>query len=86
MAMEESIEEKIKDIVLTATCKPDVNFTVDTTFQDLEADSMDVVQILIALEDAFDIEIASDKEIRKCRNMGDLISYVAKKIEAKKSP
>lgn len=83
MSTENNIEEKIRDIVLTVTRKPDASFTATTNFKDLEADSLDVVQILIALEDSFDIEI-EDEEIKVCRNMGQLIAYIQKKQSEKK--
>ena len=84
MSTDKTISEKVKDIVLTVTRKPDAKFSDDTKFTDLEADSLDVVQILIALEDTFDIEI-EDEEIKKCRNMGELVAYIQKKQAENKS-
>lgn len=73
-----NIEETVRDIVLRITRKPDANFSSTTGFKELEADSLDMVQILVALEDTFDIEI-SDEEIKEVRNMGELVTYIGKK-------
>ena len=85
MSDKKSVEESIKDIVLKVTRKPDVNFSPKTDFKDLEADSLDIVQILVALEDTFDIEIP-DEEIKQVRNMGELVAYIEKKRGEKGSP
>ena len=85
MSDKKSVEETIKDIVLTVTRKPDANFSATTKFKDLEADSLDIVQILVALEDTFDIEIP-DEEIKQVRNMGELVAYIEKKRGEKGSP
>ncbi len=79
-----NIEETVRDIVLRITRKPDSNFSSTTDFKELEADSLDMVQILVALEDTFDIEI-SDEEINEVRNMGELVIYIGKKRVEKES-
>ncbi|MFC1846694.1 acyl carrier protein [Chloroflexota bacterium] len=75
MSKNENIEETLKEIVLKITRKPDADFSSDTQFKDLEADSLDIVQILVALEDTFGIEI-DDEEIRQVKNMGELVAYI----------
>lgn len=77
-----SVEETIKKIVTRIVRRPDVDFTPTTTFKDLGADSLDVVQILVALEDTFDIEIV-DEELQEVTNMGDFVAYVERKIAEK---
>jgi acyl carrier protein len=77
-----SIEETIKKIVLKIVRKEDFDFTPTITFKDLEADSLDVVQILVALEDNFDIEIP-DEDLEEITNMGDMIAYVERKVAEK---
>ena len=80
-----SVEETVKKIVTKIVRKPDTAFTSTSTFKDLEADSLDIVQILVALEDTFDIEIP-DEEIKQVRNMGELVVYIEKKRGEKGSP
>jgi acyl carrier protein len=82
MSENENIDETLREIVLRITRKPDADFSSDTQFKDLEADSLDIVQILVALEDAFDIEI-DDEEIRQVKNMGELVAYIQGKQAGK---
>ena len=53
--------EKLKDIIVDVMgCNPD-EITMDTTFVDnLGADSLDIFQIIMGIEDAFDIEIENE--------------------------
>ena len=82
MSAEMSIEEKVKSIVLKIVRKPDIDFAAATTFKDLNADSLDVVQMLVALEDAYDIEI-DDQELQSVTNMGEFINYIERKVAEK---
>ena len=82
MAAEMSVEEKVKSIVIKIVRKPDIDFTRTSTFKDLEADSLDIVQILVALEDAYDIEI-QDEELQEVTNMGGFIEYIERKVAEK---
>ena len=43
--------------------------------EDLNADSLDVVDMLMSLEDEFDVEIP-DEEIENIHTVGDLVSYI----------
>ena len=82
MSAEMSIEEKVKSIVLKIVRKPDMDFAATATFKDLNADSLDIVQMLVALEDAYDIEI-DDQELQSVTNMGEFISYIERKVAEK---
>jgi len=82
MSAEMSIEEKVKSIVLKIVRKPDIDFAATTTFKDLNADSLDIVQMLVALEDAYDIEI-DDQELQEVTNMGGFIDYIKRKVAEK---
>ena len=82
MSVEVSIEETVKNIVIKIVRKPDVEFTPTTTFKDLNADSLDIVQMLVALEDTYDIEI-DDQELQAVTNMGEFIAYIERKVAEK---
>ena len=82
MSVEVSIEETVKNIVIKIARKPDIEFTPTTTFKDLNADSLDIVQMLVALEDTYDIEI-DDQELQKVTNMGEFIAYIERKVAEK---
>ena len=47
--------------------------------KDLEADSMDAVEIIMAIEDEFDIEVP-DEDAEKFQTVNDIISYVEARI------
>lgn len=50
-------------------------FSKDTTWDELGADSLDLVEIVMAIEDDFDIEIPDDA-ISAMHNMGDLVAFI----------
>jgi acyl carrier protein len=70
-----SAEDKIREIVTGIVhCEGKV-LTATTTWKDLKADSLDLVQILVALEENFGIEIG-DEDAEKLKSFGDLVAYV----------
>jgi acyl carrier protein len=79
----QEVEETLRKIVAKITRKENVVLTPTTTFKELGADSLDVVQIMVALEEAFDIELV-DEEMKALTNMGGFIDYVKKKVAEKK--
>lgn len=76
------VEEKVKEIVTKIVRKPDTAFTPTSTFKELNADSLDIVQMLVALEDAFNIEI-QDEELKSVTNMGEFVEYIKRKVAEK---
>ncbi len=77
-----TVEETIKKTVLRIVRKEDFDLAPTTTFKDLGADSLDIVQLLVALEDSFDIEIP-DEDMKGITNMGDMIAYVERRVAEK---
>ena len=70
--------EQVKAIVIEelALDAGDVEITLATSLmKDLEADSLDAVEIIMALEDEFDIEIP-DEEAEAFENIGDIVKYI----------
>ncbi len=82
MSVNTSIEETVKKIVMKIVRKPEMEFTPNATFKDLKADSLDVVQILVAIEDTYDIEV-KDEEMKNLTNMASFVQYIEKKITDK---
>ncbi len=80
--MTESVEEALERIVRKVTRKSEAVVTPGTTFAELKADSLDRVQILIALEDTYDISLP-EEEVAKVATMGEFVSLVKKKIGEK---
>jgi acyl carrier protein len=77
-----SIEEQIKDIVAKIAHVDKDAITRESTFKDIKADSLDIVQSMVAVEEAFDIEIP-DEDAQKFQNFGDFIAYVEKRVVEK---
>lgn len=79
-----TIEEQVRDIVARITRVDKSIITRESTFKDIKADSLDVVQALVAVEELFEIEIP-DEVAQKFQNFGDFVSYVESKVaEAEK--
>ncbi len=72
--------EKIKGIVADKLSIEENEVTMDTTLEDLGADSLDIVEVIMALEDEFEIEI-SDEEAEKISTVGDLVEYIKAHVE-----
>ena len=51
------------------------SITMDTTFEDLNADSLDIVELTMALEEEFGVTIA-DEELPNMKTVGDLVKYL----------
>ena len=58
------------------------NITMDTTFEnDLGADSVDIVELSMALEDEFGIAEMSEEDLAKVVTVGDLVRYLQNKVD-----
>ena len=82
MSVEMSVEEMVKKIVTKIVRKPEAAFAPTATFKDFDADSLDIVQILVAVEDTFDIEI-QDEELEEIADMGGFVAYIERKVAEK---
>jgi len=82
MSVEMSVAETVKKIVTRIVRKPDTDFKPTATFKDFDADSLDIVQILVAVEDTYDIEI-QDEELEKISDMAGFIAYIEGKVAEK---
>ena len=68
--------EKLKGIIADVLNVDEDEITMDTTFvDDLGADSLDVFQIIMGIEDEFDIEIAQE-EAEKIVSVGDAVEAI----------
>jgi len=77
-----SIEEQVREILVRITRVDKNIITREATFKEIKADSLDVVQALVAVEEAFGIEIP-DEEAQKFQNFGDFVSYVENRVDRK---
>ena len=71
--------ENVRDIIVnTLSCEAD-QVTMETNlFEDLEADSLEAVELSLALEDAFGVGIA-DEDMTKIQTVSDIVAYLASK-------
>ena len=68
--------EKIRDIIVEQLGVEESQVTLESSFvEDLGADSLDIVELIMALEDAFDVEIP-DSDAEKIATVGDAVEYV----------
>ena len=71
------ILEKIKDIVSEQFDVDRENITEETDFlNDLDADSLDVVELAMSIEEAFKLPEIGEDDIRSIATVGDLVAYV----------
>ena len=68
--------EKVRDILCEQLDLEPEDITLDTNIiEDLGADSLDLVDFVMSLEDEFDKEIP-DEDIEKIKTVGDIVSYI----------
>ena len=82
MAMDmKQLEEKVKDIIVEELGVERDKLTNDASFmEDLGADSLDTVELVMAFEKEFDIDIP-DEDAEKLRTVGDALGYLNSKVQ-----
>jgi len=75
------IESKVKNIIVDQLSVSEEQVTSEARFtEDLGADSLDVVELVMQLEEEFEIEV-SDEEAEKLQTVGAVVDYIRKKSE-----
>ncbi len=83
MPTREEILEKVKEIVSEQMGVDKSEINPETSFvNDLNADSLDTVELVMELEDEFDTSIP-DEEAEKIQTVGAAVDFIEKQIEAK---
>lgn len=79
----ENFEERVKKIITEQLAVDAAEVTPQAQFvQDLGADSLDTVELVMALEEEFDIEIP-DEDAEKIKTVGEAINYIKDKAVKK---
>jgi acyl carrier protein len=79
MASSEEIAERIKSIIVEQLGVSMEEVTPEASFiEDLGADSLDIVELIMALEEEYDMEIP-DEDAEKIQTVDDVISYIQSK-------
>ena len=73
-----AVFEKVQEIIVEELGKDAEEVKVETTFDELVADSLDVFQVISEIEDEFDIQIETEEGLN---TVGDLVAYVEEKTK-----
>ena len=77
MPTPQEVETKIREIVCKKLAVSPDKVTLQTSFiNDLGADSLDVVELMMEIEDAFKLSI-TDEDAEKIRTVGDAVKYIS---------
>ena len=76
----EEIFDKVKEIIIEQLGVSETAITMEASFiDDLGADSLDIVELIMALEEEFDLEIP-DSDAEKVVTVGDVVEYIKENI------
>ena len=73
-----AVFEKVQEIIVEELGKDAEEVKVETTFDELDADSLDLFQVISEIEDEFDIQIETEEGLN---TVGDLVAYVEEKTK-----
>ena len=78
----EEIFQTMRDLVAEQFAMDQAEITMETSFEeDLGADSVDLVELVMAMEEEFDMGEAGEDELTGLKTVGDAVNYVASKLK-----
>jgi acyl carrier protein len=78
---EKSIEEKVKDIIVEQLgVNPEQVTPIASFIEDLGADSLDTVELVMAFEEEFGVEVP-DEDAEKLQTVGDVVKYIEERSQ-----
>ena len=77
----EDIFQTMRDLVAEQFGMEPDEVTMETDFEyDLGADSVDLVELVMAMEEEFELGMAQEDEVKALKTVGDAVNYVASKL------
>ena len=77
----EEVFEKVKEVIVEQLGVTENSVTIDASFiDDLGADSLDIVELIMALEEEFDMEIP-DTDAEKVATVKDVVDYIKENVD-----
>lgn len=77
----DEVFDKVKEIIVEQLGVAETAVTMEASFvDDLGADSLDIVELVMALEEGFDIEIP-DTDAEKVATVGDVVDYIKENVK-----
>ncbi len=71
--------EKIRDMIVEQTGLDSASIAMDSTTDDLGLDSLDIVELIMSVEEEWDV-IVEDDDVIKFKTVGDVVTYIESKI------
>ena len=82
-SMSSNVEERVRKIICDQLAVDTDKVTLSASFiDDLGADSLDIVELVMTMEEEFDLDIP-DEDAEKMKSVGDVVKYIAEKATAK---
>jgi len=72
--------EKIAHLISEQFSVERDSIALETSFEDLGADSLDIVELSMALEEEFDVGEMGDDDLSNVATIGDLVRYISEKL------
>jgi len=77
----EDIFQTMKNLVAEQFAMEPAEVSMDTSFEeDLGADSVDVVELVMAIEEEFELGVTQEEDLKALKTVGDAVNYVAGKL------
>ena len=77
------IFEKVKGIILdTLSCAEEAITLEATLTEDLGADSVDLVDLVMAMEEEFEVGEIQEEDLKTLKTVGDAVNYIASKVKS----
>lgn len=74
------VYDKVKELIVEQLGVDEGEISLTKSFKDLNADSLDLVELVMAIEEEFDLEI-NDEDAEKIRTVEDVVNYLEELVD-----